>query len=520
MKSVINFRIIFFSLICLMHYSCENNIQELETRQAAMTSESVSFSASPATKSTDTRFTEGDLIGVYAVERLSSETGVLKSSGNYADNKCFRYNGTTFEAVSTNDQIVFPKDKVLDFYVYYPYTTENIETSFSFRAQTNQSDYAGYTASDLLMAMYKEGISNQVIHLEFIHKMALVEVTFHIGDEKKVKGATIKNRFHIGVADLTDTTYLHKPDPNMKSDIQMLRYFDDDQRVVYRALMPCQSIDNGELLFVFELEEGTRSFQATSSANLQAGGKNRFELKDKSAEKRYKVKIINNYGGMAFLENGMPENEYNYGEHCFLHAQENESYYFEGWYEHGIKIFDKPHWGFMVTEDRVIEARFEPLDVHVRLDFLGMGTGQAGEGSLAYGSARLSMKYFKDDRWWDYIPESDVTLEASFRVLEQDRVSGADIGYRVFRNYVFKREMFNPIDTFNLYYWQFPLISSNRMADLTDIYNMNLYWSDYGSPRKYIFHRNTVRFYRMNPSGDKESYELIKKLPNQNVDVF
>ena len=523
MKSVFYFRTTLSFLICLLYCSCENDIQGLETRQALVANPSVRFSVSESSsiKSTDTQFEQGDLIGVFAVERLSSDGGTLKGNGNYADNKCFRYNGTTFEAVSTNDQIVFPKGKVLDFYVYYPYTTENVETSFSFRAQPDQSDYAKYTASDLLMAVNKEGTDSQIIHLEFSHKMALVEAILNTEDEKRVKQATIKNRFHIGVADLADTSYLHKPDPNMKSDIQMLRYFDDGQHVVYRALMPCQSIDQGELLFVIETEDATRSFQATSCVNLQSGTKNSFELSGKSAQQRYKVKIMYNYGGTAYLDNWMTEGEYGYNDHCALHAQENESYYFEGWYDqYGIKIFDKPHWGFLVTEDRVIEARFEPLDVHVRLDFLGMGTGQAGEGLLAYGSARFSMKYLKGDRWWDYTPESDVTVEVSFRVLEQDRVSGADIGYRVFRNYVFKREMFNPINTFNLYYWQFPLISSNRMANLTDIYNLKLYRSDYGSPRKYIFHRNKVRFYRMNPSGNDESYELIKTLPNQNIDVF
>lgn len=518
MKSVIYFRTILCLLICLLCCSCENDIQELETRQDAVTSESVSFSVSPATKSTDTRFTEGDLIGVYAVERLSSETGVLKSTGNYADNKCFRYNGTTFEAVSTNDQIVFPKEKVLDFYVYYPYSTENAESSFSFRAQPDQRDYAGYTASDLLMAIYKEGISNQVIHLEFIHKMALVEAKLTIGDEKNVKGVTIKNRFHIGIADLADTSYLHKPDPNMKSDIQMLRYFDDDQSVVYRALMPCQSIDKGDLLFVIEMEDGVRSYQATSSINLEAGTKNRIELNDKSFE-RYKVKIMYNYGGIAYLDNRMTDGDFGYGEECVIYAKENESYYFEGWYEHGIKIFDKQDWGFMVTADRVIEARFEPLDVYVRLDFLGMGTGSAGEGSLAYGSVRLSMKYNKDGRWWNYYPEAAIAVEASFRVLEQDRVSGADMGYRTFRDYPFKREMFTP-DIFNLYYWDLPLVSSNRMADLTDIYNLKFYWSDYGVPRNYIFHHNEVEFYRMNPSGDEQTYELIKTLENQSIDIF
>ncbi|WP_165043859.1 fimbrillin family protein [Dysgonomonas sp. ZJ709] len=519
MKSVIYCRTILYNLICLLCFSCDNNIQEFETRQAAVTNESVSFSVSPATKSTDTHFTEGDLIGVYAVERLSSETGVLKSTGNYADNKCFRYNGATFEAVSINDQIVFPKDKVLDFYVYYPYTTENIETSFCFDAQPDQRDYTRYTASDLLMTMYKEGKSNEVIHLEFIHKMALVEAKLNIEDEKKVKGVTIKNRFHIGVANLADTSYLHKPDDNMRSDIQMLRYFDDGASVIYRALMPCQSIDKGELLFVIETENGTRSFQATSSAKLQSGTKNSFELSGEFAQQRYTVYLAYNYGGIAFLDNWMTEGEFNYGDECILHAKENESYFLEGWYEHGIKISDKPHWGFMVTEDRVIEARFEPLDVHVWLDFLGMGTGLAGEGSLAYGSARLSMKYNKDGRWWNYNPEAAMAVEASFRVLEQDRVSGADIGYRTFRDYPFKREIFTP-DIFNLYYWDLPLVSSNRMADLTDIYNLKLYGSDYGVPRNYIFNRDEVRFYRMNPSGNEESYELIKTLVNQNIDVF
>lgn len=520
MKSVIYFRAIICLLLCLLYCSCENDIWGLETNQAAVTNKSVSFSVSgpSSIKSTDTRFEEGDMVGVFAVERLASEQGTLKDNGNYADNKCFRFNGTTFEAVSTNDQIVFPKGKVLDFYVYYPYATENQETSFAFGVQINQSDYANYTASDLLMAMYNEGISNQVIHLEFIHKMALVEAILNTGDEKKVKRITIKNRFQIGVASLADTSYFHKPDPNMKSDIQMLRYFDDAQSVLYRALIPPQSIDNAELLFVFEMEDGARSFQATSSANLQSGTKNRFELNGKSFE-RHKVKIMYNYGGIAYWDNWMTEGDFDYGEECVIHALENESYNFEGWYEYGVKIFDKPHWGFTVTEDRVLEARFEPLDVYVRLDFLGMGIGLAGEGPLAYGSARLSMKYFKDGRWWDYTPEAAMAVQASFRVLEKERVSGADIGYRIFRDYAFKREMFTP-DIFNLYYWQTPLVSSDRMADLTDIYNLKIFYSNYDVPRKYIFDDKSVGLYRMNPSGNEESYELIKTLPNQNTDIF
>ena len=66
---------------------------------------SVSFQAKigPMSRATDTRFDIGDEISVYAVLAQSGDNkGYLESSGNYADNIRYTYNGTKFNVSSMN----------------------------------------------------------------------------------------------------------------------------------------------------------------------------------------------------------------------------------------------------------------------------------------------------------------------------------------------------------------------------------------------------------------------------------
>ncbi|WP_165044683.1 fimbrillin family protein [Dysgonomonas sp. ZJ709] len=586
MKSLFYLRIILYTLICLLYSSCQKDEEQIKETITVLTNE-VRFNLPISTRSTDTQFSVGDEIGVYAVERYSSENAILNDSANYADNKRFRFNGTTFEAYSDSDTIIFPQNKVLDFYVYYPYTV-SIEnpTSYYFEVQRDQSNYEDYTGSDLLFAHNTEGINNRIVTLEFIHKIALVETTFYTGKNKKVRQAVMKNRLYSGRINIATGNYTVHTAEDLKSDIQMLRFSEDSLSVVYRVLMPSQAIKNGDLLFVFDLEDGQRSYQATSSVNPNMGAKNTFDFAlqykvettashggtvskggvfdcgktiqiyatpeygyqfdgwfengqlvsvyeyysfivdaDRKLEARFSVQehevmIYVTSGGIASFDNEMTGGIFKHGEECHIFAQEKDSYRFVGYFENEVLIHDEFDYNFPVTQKRAIEVRFEPLDVYVKLDFLGLGIEQTGEGSLAYGSAKVVMQYFKENKWYDYTPESEITVYVSFRVLEQERVSGTDIGYKIHRYFKMKQERVNPMNVFILYYWQFPMISSNRMNDLTDIYNLRLDTSDDTGSRKYIFNDKTVTFYRMKPWNWEEYNEVIKIIQNKNTTIF
>lgn len=122
-----------------------------------------------------TEFANGDKIGITVIKNEKIVDGV--------NNICFTYNASTkkWEADTGSPSLYYYQD--VTYLAYYPYDagmnnkmTEQ-EIIDAFIPQTDQSTYANYTKSDLMVAIGTADRAAKTLSLPFSHKMALVSVS-------------------------------------------------------------------------------------------------------------------------------------------------------------------------------------------------------------------------------------------------------------------------------------------------------------------------------------------------------
>ena len=130
----------------------------------------VSFSAeiNAPSRATDTKFDVQDNIGVFAVKSNGNDNkGILLSSGNYADNVKYTYNGSKF---TSSNGIEIEEDGTKYYYhAVYPYTS-NASDNFMFSVKQDQTG-DNYTLSDLCTA-HSSATSSKLVDLKFSHRLS------------------------------------------------------------------------------------------------------------------------------------------------------------------------------------------------------------------------------------------------------------------------------------------------------------------------------------------------------------
>lgn len=148
--------------------------------------ESVSFKGTikPISRATDNGFENGDAIGVFAVEKTTSNVSGKLLASNYADNVKYVYsNGLFTGATSVIEQ---PTDKPQMYYkAIYPYSS-GLKNEFIFTVNTDQSTTSNYTLSDLMTAD-TEATTSTTPNLVFSHKMS--NIIINIQYEEKPGGS-------------------------------------------------------------------------------------------------------------------------------------------------------------------------------------------------------------------------------------------------------------------------------------------------------------------------------------------
>lgn len=140
------------------------------------------------TRVNDEGFCDGDAIGIYIVDYDGSTPGTLKTEGNRADNIKHTYDEENYMWVAAKD-IYWKDDKTpVDVFGYYPYSSPQSVSAYSFELQKDQSTSAaygkmgGYEASDLLWGKAENvAPTDKVIRISFSHKMANVRITLAEG---------------------------------------------------------------------------------------------------------------------------------------------------------------------------------------------------------------------------------------------------------------------------------------------------------------------------------------------------
>lgn len=281
-----------FAALLLLFCSCSNDEEYTNEGKDTKTATSVvkfNFGFQGSTKvATDEAFQSvfetGDEVGVFVVK----EGEALQASSNYEDNRKLVYNGTNW--VLDGEDIFYPTDGTnLSIYAYYPYKDGVNPTNLAFEAGVDQSDAAGYSTSDFLLAKAVNQTEAN-IDLSFTHTLALVQVEVVRGKNLPSITSDLKVYLHNNItAFLADwSTSKATAQGGLAKDIKMLRVENTSGTYLYRALVPAQTIASGIKLFSFVQttsgKEIDNVYTTSATAELVAGKVTKWKVTLKGEE--------------------------------------------------------------------------------------------------------------------------------------------------------------------------------------------------------------------------------------------
>lgn len=142
----------------------------------------------------DTAFEDGDMAGLYVVNRINGKIQSLLPSGNYIDNMRFTYHGTW-----TPSQPIYWMDEQTeaDFHLYYPYSSEMDNPRYwTVNVPTDQSSEATMLQADVLVGhAYNVAPTSQAVEIKARHIMSRLTITLQASQgmtEEKLREADLK----------------------------------------------------------------------------------------------------------------------------------------------------------------------------------------------------------------------------------------------------------------------------------------------------------------------------------------
>ena len=142
----------------------------------------------------DTAFEDGDMAGLYVVNRINGKMQSLLPSGNHIDNMRFTYHGTW-----TPSQPIYWMDEQTeaDFHLYYPYSSEMDNPRYwTVNVPTDQSSEATMLQADVLVGhAYNVAPTSQAVEIKARHMMSRLTITLQASQgmtEEKLREADLK----------------------------------------------------------------------------------------------------------------------------------------------------------------------------------------------------------------------------------------------------------------------------------------------------------------------------------------
>lgn len=142
----------------------------------------------------DTAFEDGDMAGLYVVNRINGKMQSLQPSGNYIDNMRFTYHSTW-----TPSQPIYWMDEQTeaDFHLYYPYSSEMDNPRYwTVNVPTDQSSEAAMLQADVLVGhAYNVAPTSQAVEIKARHMMSRLTITLQASQgmtEEKLREADLK----------------------------------------------------------------------------------------------------------------------------------------------------------------------------------------------------------------------------------------------------------------------------------------------------------------------------------------
>ncbi|GHT38026.1 hypothetical protein FACS189435_4230 [Bacteroidia bacterium] len=219
-------------------------------------------------------FEVGDEIGIFAVAAGSA----LQASGNVIHNVKLTYGGGAW----TPGTPLYFSGAQMDFYAYYPYNAAATNpANITFNVMPDQSTAANYSQSDLLSASVAGVAKGASVTLDFVHRLALVQVEvpspgkgFGPGEDLTI---TLNNCVTGGTFNLASGSLTAS---GSTQSVKMLRVETNPATATtytYRALVPAQAVAAGKSLCLLAQEGklyGTPPLAAALS--LAAAGAERY----------------------------------------------------------------------------------------------------------------------------------------------------------------------------------------------------------------------------------------------------
>lgn len=142
----------------------------------------------------DTAFEDGDMAGLYVVNRINGKIQSLLPSGNYIENMRFTYHSTW-----TPSQPIYWMDEQTeaDFHLYYPYSSEMDNPRYwTVNVPTDQSSEATMLQADVLVGhAYNVAPTSQAVEIKARHIMSRLTITLQASQgmtEEKLREADLK----------------------------------------------------------------------------------------------------------------------------------------------------------------------------------------------------------------------------------------------------------------------------------------------------------------------------------------
>lgn len=233
-----------------------------ETEHPENKPEYISFSPTvTGSRATDTNFDENDRIGVFAmIDNGVNEPGGI-GDNPYAKNVPYAFSGGKFTAMSQGIELNDNTGKMFYFAVY-PYNS-NLTDKYAFECRKDQSEYSGYTQSDLMVAYTDESTAEQQVELKFMHILSKAIINLkYTGLE--VYSVTLNNVNYSVELDLKEGIFSSMDD---KADVKM--NFNGNKS--YKAVITPQVFMKDEKFATIETSVGTYSVRAANDIVLKAG---------------------------------------------------------------------------------------------------------------------------------------------------------------------------------------------------------------------------------------------------------
>lgn len=239
------------------------------------------------TRANEQGFATGDRMGIYIVDYVGTEPGILDASDNRASNVLYTFDGDSYKWTAPTQIYWKDNNTPVDIYGYYPGVNYIDEpTAYQFEVSNMQNvvpEYGGisnYEASDFLWGnTVKVSPTEESVTVKYNHRMAGVWVYLKSGEgitatewEKLDKVVQVESTVRTATIDLTDG--IPVPSGGVDKGIAMLPQSGDS----YRAVVVPQSVAAGKKLISVTLDGITYTHSLTSEMNYQMGKIHNFTI--------------------------------------------------------------------------------------------------------------------------------------------------------------------------------------------------------------------------------------------------